>query len=217
MSEVDSCCIVNTEGTSRKDYWDANFQDVKSPNWVETKEPWIMPWIDKLDLPLDATIFCAGVGDSNIVETLVARGYNNIIANDISEVALDKIKVKHSDKGIMFVADDLINPTEIQNFHGQIDLYIDRATLHFFTTCPEKDHYFKQMNDLLKPDGFSMLGVFSKDNVAKCCGLDLQLWSITSLHNRMPEYTHKASTEIPFTERNGNVRNYIYQLSQKNK
>jgi SAM-dependent methyltransferase len=216
MDKEDSCCVVNTEDTSRKHYWDANFEKVNTPNWVETSEPWIMPWVDKAALPLDSAIFCAGVGDSNIVETLIRRGFTNIIANDISEVALQKLEAKHPEAEVTYLLDDLIKPTKLQTYEGQIDLYIDRATLHFFTTCPEKDHYFQQMKNLLRPQGYAMLGVFSKDNVAKCCGLDLQLWSLQSLQNRMSDYNHLDSNEVPFIELNGNTRNYIYQFSQKN-
>jgi SAM-dependent methyltransferase len=215
MDTSDSCCIVDNVEASRKKYWDANFQEIETPNWIETEEPWIMPWIDRANLPSDAVIFCAGVGDSNIVEALVNRGFKNIIANDISEVALQKIKERHPEETITYLEDDLINPSKLQAYFGKIDLYIDRATLHFFTACPEKDHYFEQMKNLLKPGGYTMLGVFSKENVAKCCGLDLQLWSMQSLQNRLADYSHMDAQEVSFTEINGNIRNYIYQFSQK--
>ncbi|GLR17689.1 class I SAM-dependent methyltransferase [Portibacter lacus] len=215
MEVKDSCCIVSSSETTSKDYWDANFNKLETPNWIERNTPWIMPWIDLINLPKDAKIFCAGVGDSNLVESLLTKGFYNIVANDISEVALNKLRIKHAGSEVIFLQDDLINPSKIQSLHGEIDLYIDRATLHFFTTCKEKEAYFSQMEKLLKLDGYSILGVFNKDNVAKCCGLELQLWSRDSLQNRMPTYDHLKAAEVAFTEINGNVRNYIYQLSQK--
>lgn len=217
MENVDSCCVAKNGEVSQKDFWNANFRRTNTPIWTETKDPWIMPWIEEATLANDAVIFCAGVGDSNLVEALVKRGFKNIIANDISSVALQKLKTKLPKKGITFLEDDLMNPSKLNDYQGKIDLYIDRATLHFFTACPEKDHYFEQMKNLLKLEGYAILGVFSKENVAKCCGLDLQLWTSQSLQNRMPEYTHLKEAEVAFQEMNGNTRNYIYQFSQMNK
>ncbi|MBT8232304.1 MAG: class I SAM-dependent methyltransferase [Saprospiraceae bacterium] len=215
MQEKDSCCITDDGSREKKEYWDANFEKNETPNWIETEAPWIMTWINDIDLSKEATIFCAGVGNANIVEHLLQNGYKNIIANDISQVALDTLSSRVNNNSVTYLQDDLISPKKIQDYKGKIDLYIDRATLHFFTKCAEKDHYFSQMQDLLKTGGHTVIGVFSKDNKPKCCGLDLQLWSIQSLHNRMPDYNHTNSTEFAYKELNGNIRNYIYLLAQK--
>lgn len=215
MSKNESCCITKDEGASLQDYWDANYKKNDNPNWVELQSPWVMPWIESLNLEKDAAIFCAGVGNANIVESLLKQGFTNIIANDISQVVLDKLSNKLGNKNVTYLKDDLIHPSIINNYNGKIDLYIDRATLHFFTKCPEKDHYFQQMRSLLKPNGHSIIGVFSKENAPKCCGLNLQLWSIDSLKNRLTLYNHLDESNVAFEERNGNIRNYIYLLSQK--
>jgi SAM-dependent methyltransferase len=214
MSE-ETCCVQKGAEASFKDYWNENFLKLSTPNWIETEEPFIMEWVRKLDLPKTAQIFCAGVGDANIVQYLLEEGFKNIIANDISNIALDKLASNLNSDAVTYLQDDLINPKEIDAFHGKIDLYIDRATLHFFTTCDAKAHYFQQIDDLLKSDGYSVLGVFDKNNKAKCCGLDLQLWSLDSLRNRLSAYYFIEEDHFPFEEINGNIRNYIYLLAQK--
>ena len=214
MSE-ETCCIQKGAEDSFQDYWNESFQRRATPNWIERKEPYIMKWVRSMNLPKSAQIFCAGVGDANIVQHLLDEGYQDIIANDISDIALERLASKINSNSVTFLQDDLIQPRKIGAFHGSIDLYIDRATLHFFTTCEAKAHYFQQVDDLLKPGGYSALGVFSKDNRAKCCGLDLQLWSLDSLKNRFNTYSYLDEASFPFEEINGNIRNYIYLLAQK--
>ena len=218
VSEVidDTCCITKLESERMEDYWDKNFEANEVQNWVETEAPQIMQWFDSMAIPKTAKILCVGVGDSNIVNSLYSKGYKNIVANDISSKALEKLERSNiGNKGITYLRDDLLDPRGLTELYGSVDIYIDRATLHFFTTCPEKDFYFAQLNKYLTKDGLAMMGVFSKDNKPKCCGLDLQLWSMQSLKNRMPEYTFPDEFEQAFTERNGNVRNYLYLLAKK--
>lgn len=213
MSE--SCCMtMNNEGDIRK-YWDDTFHSNEIHNWSEKSTPSMARWIDSSVFSKDAVIFCAGVGDSLLVDYLLGLGYTNIIANDISKVALERVKNRIGDTAVQFVPDDLMNPSDIHKYHGTVDLYIDRATLHFFTTCKEKDFYFAQKMELLKQGGKSILGVFSKDNEPKCCGLDLQLWSMESLKNRMPQYDFIEEYSEVFVENNDRKRNYIYLFSEK--
>ncbi len=215
MSEKESCCVTPVANESMAQYWDANYSANDTQNWIETDQPSIMKWIDGLDLARDAKIFCAGVGDANIVDHLLEAGFTNIIANDISRLALDKLSNRVKSESVTLLHDDLIEPSLLHDHHGTIDLYIDRATLHFFTKCSQKDHYFSQLSNLLTPSGFAMIGVFSKNNKPKCCGLDLQLWSMQSLKNRLAGYKFISEDELSFKELNGNVRNYIYLLAKK--
>lgn len=217
MSKNESCCINKEDSSTFKEYWDNNYINNQSPNWIETQTPYITTWIDSLNLPSDATIFCAGVGNANIIQTLLEKGFTNIIANDISKVVLERLANTLNSSYVTYLNDDLIQPKKVHLYEGKVDLYIDRATLHFFTKCDEKDHYFNQKYTLLKPNGYSILGVFNKDNTPRCCGLDLQLWSLESLKNRMPQYDYSKESTVAFEERNGNIRNYIYLLSQKTK
>ncbi len=217
MSSEKSCCIIPDENESLTQYWDSNFLKNEVQNWIEKDQPSIMKWVDEMSIDKEATIFCAGVGDANIVDHLMDRSFVDIIANDISSHALKKLATRVGSNGITFLQDDLMNPDGILDYKEKVSLYIDRATLHFFTTCPQKDHYFKQLDELLIPDGYAIIGVFSKNNTPKCCGLDLQLWSMQSLKNRFVGYTIIKEEEVAFTEINGNVRNYIYLLARKSK
>lgn len=208
--DKEACCAVPKHG-NMTDYWNEVFSSKEVQNWTEEGEPKVMKWVRALNLDKDAAIFCAGVGDSPLIDFLLADGFTNIIANDVSEIALRKIKKRiGTHPGISFMRDDLMNPHSINALYGKVDLYIDRATLHFFTTCKEKDFYFNQLNKLLASRGRVILGVFSKNNEPTCCGLSLQLWSLESLKNRLVGFEFLAEDTEDFKEQNGKIREYIY-------
>ncbi len=214
MNEKTTCCLNPEDAETMAAYWNETFRVNEVQNWAE-QSPAIGHWINSLSISKDARIFLAGVGDAVLVDFLVDEGFTRIIANDISEEALDRVSRRVQSPHVTYLHDDLINPQKLHELHGSIDLYIDRATLHFFTKCAEKDHYFNQLDLMLTTGGISMIGVFNKNNKAKCCGLDLQLWSLESLKNRLGDYQHLDEFTREFIEQNKNKRNYIYLMSQK--
>ena len=173
-------------------------------------------WLERILTKKRMNIFCAGAGDSFLVDKLLSLGQEHIIANDISAIALEKIKQRVTNpEKIMFYKEDLLSPKIKQNFEDKLDVWIDRATLHFFTSCSDKDTYFDNLHRCLKQGGMVIIGVFSKNNVPKCCGLDLQLWSLDSLANRLSGFTVLDSFAHNFKEQNGKMREFIYLLAQK--
>ena len=75
-----------------------------------------------------------GAGSTTLIDTLLVNGYSNLIVNDISSYALNNIKKRlgESQKNVTFIVDDLINPATLKSL-PKIDVWNDRAVLHFFT------------------------------------------------------------------------------------
>ena len=212
---TDSCCLNSYDGNA-KAYWDEVFTEKVEQNWHQDKADEINAFLQKTNSKAEDLVLCVGVGDSVLIDELLNQGFANIIANDISEVALQKIDARIGETtSIKYVTDDLMSPQYLGNYNDQVKIWIDRATLHFFTTCKDKDAYFELLKSSVQVGGYAILGVFSKNNQPKCCGLDLQLWSETSLINRMKGFELLHSTTSIFTEKNGNQREYIYTLFKK--
>ena len=51
-----------------------------------------MDYLESLQLPKTANIIDVGGGDSNLVDALLEKGYENIWVLDISVTALEKVK-----------------------------------------------------------------------------------------------------------------------------
>lgn len=86
-----------------------------------------MNFIKDLSVNPNTNIFLAGAGTSILVDELV-KIKCNLILNDISKIALEKVKNKLLNKqNIKFFKYDLSKPFT----NKDIDIWIDRAVLHF--------------------------------------------------------------------------------------
>lgn len=212
-----SCCTLDTFNGDYQSYWNNVFGEKKVQNWQEGESLAIDEWLENPVVKAAERVLCAGVGDSFLIDNLLQKGYSNIVANDISELALVNLRKRISfNESVAYISEDLMRPNELLEHEGQVDLWIDRATLHFFTTCEQKSKYFQLVDRLLKPEGKAIVGVFSKNNIASCCGLPLQLWSLQSLQNRFKGYKFLDAFHEDFIEQNGTKREYVYLMVQKN-
>lgn len=212
---TDSCNLNSYEGDA-KAYWDIVFKEKSVQNWHQDKPDEISTFIKQTDSHSEDFVLCVGVGDSMLVDDLLQKGFTNILANDISQFGLQKINQRIGDtSSVKYITDDLMSPKHLSDYKGQVNLWIDRATLHFFTTCKDKDAYFDLLKSSVASGGYAILGVFNKNNTPKCCGLDLQLWSETSLVDRMQGFELINSKTSSFIEKNGKLREYIYTLFRK--
>ncbi|MDO9594129.1 MAG: class I SAM-dependent methyltransferase, partial [Lutibacter sp.] len=138
----------NEEKTSfdYEKHWNAAYQ--KSPitnlGWYEENPAPSIELIEACSLPKDALIFNAGAGATTLISELFAKGFENLVVNDISSVALAELKnnlLVPKNAHIKFIVDDLTNPSELLKLKN-IDLWHDRAVLHFFTQEKDQKAYF---------------------------------------------------------------------------
>jgi len=214
MSE--DCCYNGDAEKGSVEYWNGVYEEEKKHNWLDENQTDLIEMFDKANLDKNASLFLGGVGNAKLPEILIEKGYNNLILNDISPNALIELKNRLPKKdSLIFQAGDILATETFLNHQNKFDIWIDRATLHFFTVCAQKDPYFERINETVKPGGHVLIGVFSKNNEPQCCGLDLQLWSIESLVNRLPNMDLVSERTVNFTENNGTIREYIYVLFKK--
>lgn len=91
-----SCCS-NKEANLEKDYkshWNKAFDrtEVNKLGWYEEISLPSLELIKKCNLNTDSFILNVGSGATTLVDKLVNLGYENIIANDLSSSALNKLK-----------------------------------------------------------------------------------------------------------------------------
>ncbi len=185
--------------------------------WYEENSTPTLELIHKIPLPKNATILNVGVGSSTIIDDLLSEGYSNLIANDLSSESLKLLKKrigKASDK-VQFIVDDLINATQL-NTLLPVDVWNDRAVLHFFTKNEEQNTYFKLLKKLVKPSGYVILAEFSLNGAKKCSGLEVFRYDANMLQERLGvEFKLITSFDYVFLNPNGDERPYIYTLFQR--
>src|SRR5690554_664273 len=202
-----------------KSHWDKAYnKEDNQLGWFEETPTQTMQLVEACQLKKDATILNVGAGTTNLIEALLDSGYTNLIANDLSEVALQKLqsRIKESHNyDLKAIADDITNPSDLQNLQN-IDLWIDRAVLHFFLKEEEQTAYFNLINNILAKKAFVLIAVFALDGAEKCCGLDLKRYNVEMLQNKLGE-SFKLVNFFNYTFINpfGGERPYVYSLFQK--
>ncbi|TYA52375.1 class I SAM-dependent methyltransferase [Formosa maritima] len=186
--------------------------------WFEESPTQTMNLIAKTNLVKDATILNVGVGTTTLIETLLDEGYTNLIANDLSDLALQKLKERIQNShnyNLNCIVDDLINPSELQ-YLNSVNLWIDRAVLHFFLKDDEQKAYFNLIKKVVAKNGFVLIAVFSLEGVPKCCGLDLKRYNVDMLQQELgSNFKLIDSFNHTFINPFGGERPYVYTLFQK--
>jgi cyclopropane fatty-acyl-phospholipid synthase-like methyltransferase len=201
------------------EYWQNIYDDVDITKlgWYEDESTQSLQLIEKCNVAKNALILNVGAGSTTLIDSLIKRNYTNIIANDISSYALNKIKNRIGEKhgSVQWIADDLVNPIELNNIQ-LVDLWNDRAVLHFFVDEKDQDAYFKFINEKVKKNGFVILAVFNLEGANMCSGLPVKRYNAEMLQEKLGStYILKESFDHMYTMPNGEDRSYVYTLFQR--
>lgn len=202
-----------------KSHWNNayNNAEINKLGWYEENPEPSLSLIKKCNLNPNASILNVGAGTTTLVDELLKQDYKNVIVNDLSEAALNKLKERLGVKGntVKWIVDDLTKPTELNKLE-KIDLWHDRAVLHFFNDKKEQDTYFDLVKTLVKENGFVIIAAFNLNGAAKCSGLPVHRYNKDMLQIKLGknfdliewfDYTYKMPS--------GDTRAYIYALFRK--
>ena len=116
-----------------------------------------------------------GVGASTLADRLVADGYRNIDAVDLSGIALQQLSVRLHEQhgavvpGVRYLEADA---TKVR-FDGAVDVWHDRATFHFLVDPEDQRAYVARAEESVRPGGHLILAGFSEQGPLQCSGLDV--------------------------------------------
>lgn len=203
-----------------KSHWEHIYQNsvINRLGWYEASPEPSLELIDCCNLPADAAILNVGAGATTLVDELLHAGYRNIIANDISRSALDELQLRlgpEQSKRVQWIVDDLTNPAELNTLE-QIDLWHDRAVLHFFQDAASQDAYFNLLRKLVRKDGYVIIASFNLDGAEKCSGLPVHRYDAAMLHNKLGSgFQMIEAYDYTYVTPSGNPREYVYTLFQR--
>ncbi|MCK5028780.1 MAG: class I SAM-dependent methyltransferase [Bacteroidales bacterium] len=220
MNTKCSCCSSIEKSTENDltSYWNKTYnREIQKLGWYEENPEISLKLIEKCKLNKDVSILNVGAGASTLIDELVQLDYKNIIANDLSTNALDKLKErlgKESSK-VKWIVDDLTKPTEL-NHVGKIDLWHDRAVLHFFNEPEEQNHYFELVKKLVKKTGYVIIAAFNLNGAEKCSGLYVFRYNKEMIQKRLgSDFELIEAFDHTYTMPSGDTREYIYTLFQR--
>ena len=203
-----------------KSHWERVYQNssVDRLGWYEANPEPSLELIDQCNLHKDAALLNVGAGATTLVDELLKAGYQNIIANDISSSALEELQVRlgpGQSTRVQWIVDDLCNPVELNSLE-QIDLWHDRAVLHFFQDATSQDAYFNLLRKLVRKDGYVIIAAFNLNGAEKCSGLPVFRYDAAMLQDKLGrEFQMTVSFDHTYLTPSGSTREYVYTLFQR--
>jgi ubiquinone/menaquinone biosynthesis C-methylase UbiE len=182
---------------NKKLHWE-NVFSTKQPNevsWTQEYPKTAMDYLESLSISKTSNIIDIGGGDSNFVDALLEKGYQNIWVLDISASALERAKKRLGDKSNL-VNWIVVDITEFKP-EGSFDFWYDRAVFHFLTDYESISKYVEIVSNAITQNGNFLLGTFSETGPLKCSGLEIKQYSETTMKNAFQEsfQTIKCFTE----------------------
>ena len=202
---------------SNSKHWDKIFLGAQETTlgWYEADVSPTLHLLDQVPGWNKSTIFFSGIGTSGLVEKLIIRG-TTCVLNDISQVALTSIKRKlgNKAKGVKWLCQDVSAP--LPSSVPAIDIWIDRAVLHFITDAQGIRQYFDNIKSQLKVGGHVLLAQFSLDGAKKCAGLKVHKYSLDELSESLGDSFEVVSHfDYDYINPHGDPRPYIYVLYKR--
>ena len=203
-----------------KSHWDRAYEnaEVEQLGWFEEVPEPSLRLIQKCNLDREAHIFNAGAGATTLIEALLEQGFENITVNDISSSALNKLKLRLEEdekEKVHWILDDLTTPTILNQLHP-VDLWHDRAVLHFFTENEEQHTYFELLKKLVKPNGFVIIAAFNLNGAEKCSGLPVFRYDENMLQEKLgDQFQLVEAFDYTYFMPGGDSREYVYTLFRR--
>ena len=198
-----------------KEHWESIYQ-TKEPNevsWYQEKPETSLNLISETGIEKNAKIIDVGAGASELVDNLLALGFRNITALDVSLNALNESKKKLGDRAnnVKWIVSDL---REFET-NERYDLWHDRAVLHFLTEEEDIKRYIELVRTYLKPKGYVIVSTFSVNGPKKCSGLDVKQYSEDSMKTLFTGFEHIKSFEEEHLTPWGSSQIFIWGVFRK--
>lgn len=219
IKSKNSCRSSEIGNNDLKAHWNNAYENssIDKLGWFEENPIPSLQLIKKSGIHKNATILNVGAGATTLVDELINQDYKNILVNDISPTALEKIKKRlgKQSEHIKWIVDDLTNPIKLNNLE-KIDLWHDRAVLHFFNDAKEQDSYFNLLRKIVKNNGFVIIATFNLNGATKCSGLPVHRYNEKMIQEKLGnEFELIDSFDYTYTMPSKDTREYIYTFFKR--
>lgn len=205
---------------SIKKHWNSIYtsREVCKLGWYEESPTPSLTLISKTNIKKEETILDVGAGATTLIDNLIEQGYKNIVAVDISEVALNRLKErlgKEKTSLVKWIVDDITQPTHIDKLED-IALWHDRAVLHFLLEENQQQMYLNTLKKTVKRGGNVIIAAFSLKGAKRCSGLDIKNYDQNMLVKFLgKEFNLTEYFDYTYKMPSGELRPYIYTLFKK--
>ena len=203
-----------------EDHWNRIYSTNPVPTlgWYEpTPEP-SLKLLEKCGLGIEDPILDIGAGASTFMDCLIDKGFQNLYALDISEIALDKLKTRLGEEKasrVSWIVEDVNQATRLTKL-SQVALWHDRALLHFLIEEERQQAYKRALLNTIRQGGYAMIAAFSLQGANQCSGLAVHNYDQNSLAEFLGEsFALIEYIDYLYTMPSGDFRPYVYTLFQR--
>lgn len=202
---------------SDSQHWNRIFRETTDEQlgWYESDPANTLRLLNRIPGWKHSSIFLPGVGTSVLVDALLET-QARLTLNDISREALDHDKEREGDRAadIEWVCQDIALP--LSNRVLPLDIWIDRAVLHFLTEEVDIQGYFRNVLSRVKIGGHALFAEFPPHGASKCAGLDVHRYSTEELSDRLGSgFSLVDHFDHTYITPAGDPRPYIYALFKR--
>lgn len=205
------CILSGMDRTDNAAHWDRIFDTTEKRDlgWFEASPSTLLAMLDGVE---SRRAFLAGAGTSGLAAALLPE--RELVINDLSAKAIDLLRAELGDPAdVQWICQDIALPLPAEL--EPVDLWVDRAVLHFLTGEDEIQGYLANLRRLVKPAGHVLLAEFAQDGAVKCAGLPVHRYSLQEMLSRMEGFELLAHREEVFLNPKGDPRPYLYALFRR--
>ena len=170
---------------TKSEHWNAIFSDSKdsSLGWYEDDLAKTFSLLNKIEQWEQSTLFISGAGTSSLIDSLHSKNIN-LVVNDISIEAIKKVKYRlgKNQEKINWLCQDISQP--FQKEIPTLDIWMDRAVLHFLIEEDDIKGYFENLKQHLAITGYAIFAEFAHAGATQCASLPVHQYSIAELSER---------------------------------
>jgi len=195
-------------------HWDNIFSTKQDTElgWYEDDLSPTLNLLNEIGISSSSTIFLAGAGTSKLADELI-KTKATLVINDISAKALEKLSLRLGTDKCQYLHYDMGHSFE-QSY--EVDIWLDRAVLHFLLTEEQISHYFNNLRASVKHGGYILLAEFSNTGATHCAGLAVHQYSTDEMQVRLGEkFELITSKEYIFINPFKQERPYNYALFKR--
>lgn len=210
----------NEKQIDYREHWNKVYSsnEINNLGWYEEIPKPSLDLIAKCGLAKNSTILDVGSGATTLIDNFIQQGYKNIIASDISAIALEKLKArlsKENSEFVQLVVDDITDPQKLDLTLG-VDLWHDRTVLHFLTDENQQAGYLSTLKKIVKKDGYVIIAVFALEGAKKCSGLNVKNYDQKMISGLLGnDFELLEYFNYLYINPSGGERPYVYTLFKR--
>jgi SAM-dependent methyltransferase len=197
---------------SRK-HWDRVYQTRSDTevSWYQPQPATSLGLIRSAAPDVSASIIDIGSGTSTLIDVLLAAGYRDLAALDVSAAALDRARKRlgPAGGGVEWIVAEITRWEPLR----QWSVWHDRAVFHFLTEPTLQGAYIRNLEKALAPGATAIIATFAPDGPEKCSGLPVQRYSGASLAERLgPRFRLLSEIRERHTTPRGAAQSFMYAV-----